>query len=235
MIGSYDDADRGPTSAMAICAQLREEILRDFDDGQLVGSEDDLVARFDVSRPTMRQAVRVLQAEGLMVVRRGPNGGMFAKVPSSEMVARSLTMLLRHRGATFVQLIDALMPLSEAVVRDALTAEPSRRAAAASSVLDYEPPSSLDERDRILAAAYQFGRAIEGLTSNPVLVVLCEALMDLALNGARNLPPVVGHYEEARAFHCDVARAIRDGDTDSAGRLSQAMRGQLLAWMDRDA
>jgi GntR family transcriptional regulator, transcriptional repressor for pyruvate dehydrogenase complex len=230
-IPPYDDEDRGPTSAIAIATQLREEILRDYDDGQFVGSEDDLVGRFEVSRPTMRQAVRVLQAEGLLTVKRGLHGGFFAKVPSSEVVARSLSMLLRHRGATFGQLIDALMPLSDAMVRAAATAADDRRAAAAASILAYEPPGGLDEQARILDAAAHFGAEIETLVENPVITLLCKVLTDLATNGVRDRPSAVGRYDGARAWHCAIAEAVRDGDQESIARLNEAMRQFLATWV----
>lgn len=227
----YEGTDRGPTSAMAIYTVLREEILRDYDEGQLVGSEDALVARFDVSRPTMRQAVRILQAEGLLTVKRGVHGGMFAKVPSSEVVARSLSMLLRHRGVTFSQLVDALMPLSDALVRAAASAPADRRAMAAAAILDYEPAEDLDERARILDAAGHFGREIEALVSNPAITLLCEVLTDLATHGAREQPSTDGRYDASRAFHCAIAEAVRDGDRDAVSRLTEAMREHLASWV----
>jgi GntR family transcriptional regulator, transcriptional repressor for pyruvate dehydrogenase complex len=230
-IPPYDTEDRGPTSAMAISSQLREEILRKYDDGQLVGSEEDLIARFAVSRPTMRQAVRVLQAEGLLTVKRGLHGGFFAKVPSTEVVSRSLSMLLRHRGATFGQLVDALMPLSDAMVRAAASADPDRRAAAAVSILDYEPPEGMDERTRIIHAATHFGSEIDVLVDNPVITLLCEVLTDLATNGVRDRPSGAGRYDGARAWHCAIAEAIRDGDQEAVTRLNEAMREQLATWV----
>jgi GntR family transcriptional regulator, transcriptional repressor for pyruvate dehydrogenase complex len=230
-IPRYEGEDRGPTSAMAIATQLREEILGDCDDGQFVGSEDDLVGRFEVSRPTMRQAIRVLQAEGLLTVKRGVRGGFFAKVPSSEFVARSLSMLLRHRGATFGQLVDAIMPLSDAMVRAAATAGEDQRAAAAAAILAYEAPGGLDERARIIDAATHFGAELGTLVDNPVIMLLCEVLTDLAANGVRDRPSVVGRYEGAREWHCAIAEAVRDGDEEAIARLGEGMRQHLATWV----
>jgi GntR family transcriptional regulator, transcriptional repressor for pyruvate dehydrogenase complex len=230
VVSTYGDDDPGPTVAMAIAAQLREEILRSFDDGQLVGSEDDLISRFDVSRPTMRQVVRILQSDDLLVVKRGSNGGMFAKVPSSDLVARSMSMLLRHRGVTFEQLVDALLPLTELVLLSAISAPDDRRKMAAASVLEYRPPDELDDRERILAAARHFGKQINSLVSNPVLTLMLEALSDLATGGVRDAPSGAGRYESSREWHCNVARAVKRGDRKAVVRLVREMQAQLPTW-----
>ena len=65
--------------------QLREILLRQ-QEGEMIGSEDDLVARLGVSRVTVRQAARLLEREGVLRVRRGINGGYFASRPSVELV-----------------------------------------------------------------------------------------------------------------------------------------------------
>lgn len=215
---------------MAIAVELREEILRGHDDGQLVGSEDDLIARFEVSRPTMRQAVRILQSDDLLFVKRGSNGGMFAKVPSSDLVARSMSMLLRYRGVTFQQLVDALLPLTELVLLSAISAPDERRRMAAASILEYRPPDELDDRERILAAARHFGEQISSLVSNPVLTLMLEALSDLATGGVRDSPSGTGHYETAREWHCNVARAVKRGDRKAVVRLVHEMQAQLPTW-----
>jgi len=230
VISTYGDDDRGPTAAMAIAVELREEILRGYDDGQLVGSEDDLIARFEVSRPTMRQAVRILQSDDLLIVKRGSNGGMFAKVPSSDIVARSISMLLRHRGVTFQQLVDALLPLTELVLLSAISAPDDRRRMAAAAILEYRSPDEMDDRERILAAARHFGEQISSLVSNPVLTLMLEALSDLATGGVKDAPSSAGHYDASREWHCNVARAVKRGDRKAVVRLVHEMQAQLPTW-----
>ncbi|HEX7857567.1 MAG TPA: hypothetical protein VF503_28135 [Sphingobium sp.] len=69
----------------AAAGKLREIILA-RPDGELLGSEDDIVALLNVSRVTTRQTARLLEQEGLLRVKRGKNGGYFASRPTSEMI-----------------------------------------------------------------------------------------------------------------------------------------------------
>lgn len=70
----------------------------DLDDGQLIGSEDEILSRLGVSRVTMRQAARLLEREGVLRVRRGINGGYFAARPSVEMVENIVCTYLDTLG-----------------------------------------------------------------------------------------------------------------------------------------
>jgi GntR family transcriptional repressor for pyruvate dehydrogenase complex len=54
----------------------------------LIGAESELIVRLGVSRATIRQAARMLEAEGLLVVRRGPSGGYFSARPTTETLER---------------------------------------------------------------------------------------------------------------------------------------------------
>lgn len=54
--------------------------------GTLIGAETQLIEKLGVSRLTLRQAARLLEAEGLLMVRRGPSGGYFSARPSTAKI-----------------------------------------------------------------------------------------------------------------------------------------------------
>src|SRR5262249_1316580 len=88
---------------------LREEILSHGSDGDewLLGSEDDMIRMLGVSRPTLRQAARMLEQEQLLVVRRGIGGGLFGRRPTAEAVSHTASVYLRSQGATYKDMISA--------------------------------------------------------------------------------------------------------------------------------
>src|SRR3546814_12149929 len=59
-----------------------------------------LIAEFEVSRPTIREAVRILESEGLVTVARGARGGARVSSPNYEMVARAAGITLQSQGVT---------------------------------------------------------------------------------------------------------------------------------------
>lgn len=74
--------------------------------GDRLPSERDLSNLFNVSRTTVREAIRVLEAERIVEVRRGVNGGIIIVEPKPERVGRSLEALIRFKGASFHELAE---------------------------------------------------------------------------------------------------------------------------------
>ena len=66
---------------VAVAALRRRIILGRLGEGDVLPSEDDLMAELGVSKPTLRQAIRILESESLVTVRRGAHGCMRVSVP----------------------------------------------------------------------------------------------------------------------------------------------------------
>src|ERR1700712_3010602 len=84
-----------------IVGQIRDQIASGgIAPGERLPSERDLGVAFGVSRTTLREALRALEAQGVIEIRTGSRGGAFVAEPSSELVAAALGALLRFRSAT---------------------------------------------------------------------------------------------------------------------------------------
>ncbi len=78
--------------AKQISEQLRDAIMRgSFHVDERLPTEEELAKRFEVSRPTIREALKRLAAQHLIRSRRGPAGGTFVNRPSAEQVRSALT------------------------------------------------------------------------------------------------------------------------------------------------
>ena len=83
-----------------MAAQLRRQIvLGELKEGDQLPPESVLMEEFGVSRPTLREAFRILEAEGAITVRRGVRGGARVQVPDITVAARQIGLLLQYRGA----------------------------------------------------------------------------------------------------------------------------------------
>ena len=92
---------RLPKMAELIADRLRRQIVRgELREGDALPPESELLERFDVSRPTLREAFRVLESESLITVRRGAHGGARVQVPNTDVAARYAGFILEHRETT---------------------------------------------------------------------------------------------------------------------------------------
>src|SRR6185437_5365744 len=101
---------RAPKTAELIAADLRRQIVRgDLASGATLPAESQLMEQFGVSRPTLREAFRILEAESLISVRRGSRGGARVVAPDDSVAARYVGLLLQMQGATINDVYEARM------------------------------------------------------------------------------------------------------------------------------
>ena len=101
---------RAPKTAELIATQLRRRIVRgELTPGETLPSELQLMEQFGVSRPTLREAFRILETESLLNVRRGSRGGAQILAPDASVAARHVGLLLQMQGTTIDDVYEARM------------------------------------------------------------------------------------------------------------------------------
>ena len=101
---------RAPKTSELIAAQLRRQIVRGaVRPGEKLPPETELMGQFGVSRPTIREAFRILETERLIVVRPGSRGGAQVAAPDPTVAARYVGLLLQMQGATINDVYEARM------------------------------------------------------------------------------------------------------------------------------
>ncbi|MDT7706713.1 MAG: hypothetical protein QOG20_2320 [Pseudonocardiales bacterium] len=217
---------RVPKMAELIANHLRSQIVRgELREGDALPPESALLKQFDVSRPTLREALRVLESESLITVRRGANGGARVQVPSAKVAARRAAFILEHRSTTLRDVYEARIVIEPASVallaelRSDETMECLRHALAAHD-------ATADDPVRLIHTHVAFHSVLVELTGNQTLILLMSMLghiIDLA-NLAR-VESTVGtpaHERASRkglAAHHRVVEFIEAGDADGAERL----------------
>lgn len=98
---------RVPKMAELVANAIKEQIIRgELPAGSTLPPESVLMAEFGVSRPTLREAFRVLEAESLLVVQRGVHGGARVQPPSLEVAARYAGLLLQYKRTPLADVYD---------------------------------------------------------------------------------------------------------------------------------
>ncbi|KLL11967.1 FadR/GntR family transcriptional regulator [Protofrankia coriariae] len=99
---------RVPKTAELVAAHLRRRIVRgELVEGDALPPEATLMEQFGVSRPTLREAFRVLESEALITVRRGAHGGARVHTPNGDIAARYAALVLEYRGTTLADIHQA--------------------------------------------------------------------------------------------------------------------------------
>jgi DNA-binding FadR family transcriptional regulator len=103
--------------AETVAAELRRRILRgDFPNGALP-KQDQLRDEYGVSHPSLREALRILETEGLVVVRRGNVGGAVVQQPGEARFGYTLGLALQSTGTRVHELATAVATLEPVCAR----------------------------------------------------------------------------------------------------------------------
>lgn len=206
---------RGSTLSSQIVSQIKNAVFRgEFKSGDALGSEADIAAQFGVSRMSVRDAMRTLEAIGLIEIKVGFGGG--ARIASGS--------LTRFTEALAVQVV--LLNLAQ---EDVLQAQAAIEIAAAGLAAINATPKHLEEMEGLLELAerhaddpvkvadfgHRFHLAVAEASGNPILVLQLEAFKHVMWppGSSRTTKKVGGHVLEV---HRSILDAIASRDAAKA-------------------
>ena len=94
-----------PKGAEIVSRQIRVQIVRgQLREGFALAGEKELMERYGVSRPTLREAIRILESEGLVSIQRGARGGAVVHQPNEQVATRYMSLVLQARGTNLIDI-----------------------------------------------------------------------------------------------------------------------------------
>jgi GntR family transcriptional regulator, transcriptional repressor for pyruvate dehydrogenase complex len=213
------DPVRPTRASNDVVAQIREAILSGrVKPGDRLPTERDMAQQFGVSRVTIRDALRALEAGGLIRVKVGGGGGPYVTQPDIGVLRDSLSAHFQLHGATLRELAEARMALETTAAR--LAAERATDADLTSLKSAIERRASLDFHATLVGAAH----------NRPLLTMFSatRALIQEAFDGLHARQPDM--VETARRVHTQLYEAIASREPDLAVRL---MREHMLDFAAR--
>jgi len=217
---------RAPKTAELIASYIRGQVVRgELKTGDSLPPETVLMEMFGVSRPTLREAFRILEAESLISVRRGARGGARVVSPDIAVAARYVGLLLQMSGTTIADVYEARTVIEPAAA-GLLAARRSRQDLDDLNAC-VEHLVGLVESDRQFRDADAWSQAI-------------MRFHDLVLerSGNRTLAVQAGVLREVVAMHLStvVMRTFDHPDTqDQFRKLVRSYRKLVLLIDARDA
>ncbi|MDR3386348.1 MAG: FCD domain-containing protein [Rudaea sp.] len=225
-------AKPGYKTALTIVRTLRAELLG-LPEGAFIGSVTDLMTRFGISRSTMRQAVRVLEHEQLLISKRGVSGGFYVGRPRIDSIVAATATYLHSRQAGIKDFIAVARTLNIEMARLAAMCSDQERRDRLTRFLDevwshkFGSSTDLVRADRVLESL------LADMADSPLIDLFLKVVYELGIKSSTpeqtpNTPKRIKEWQKQRRELCD---AVLAGDGAAAIRIGARHYDIVQTWL----
>lgn len=216
---------RLPKAAEIVARNLRNRIIRgELTEGTMLPSEQELVHQFGVSRPTLREAIRILESEQLLEITRGLRGGARVLKPHMDVAARYFGFLLQAQGINLPEVFRTRVMIEPAAVRILAREHRPETVARLRACLN-EAEAAAAPTENALAFS-RFHHLLVQETGNQALVLLMGMLTNVLDRYLVAVASVFGTYTDSQTETRKAKRSrdrlidlIEAGEEDKAAEL----------------
>ena len=206
---------------------MRDVITERLRPGDLLLPERTMLEKYQTGRGTLREALRLLEFQGVIALKPGPRGGPVLQDPDSTHLASTLVLLMQLQKAPFRSIVEvrtAMEPMISRLAADRMTDESLAELA---DTID-RMREHLDQQDLFLEANKRFHDIIAWSSGNPLFGYIVDSLLGI-MDGT-----VIGiNYPRPRRVaivkaHDEILTALRLRDPDAA---EDRMRDHIRAYV----
>jgi DNA-binding FadR family transcriptional regulator len=203
-----------------------------FRPGDVLASEAEMLGNYQISRGTLREALRLLETLGLVAMKSGPSGGPVVGVADPFYLGRASTLFFRLAGATYDDIADALLaiePLIAKLAAERHDPQAASRLMASLASESCELTSTLSESHRNAAETLtDFHGSMGQLCGNPVLGLMASALGSIFLKHIVQVGDATPILRQSHEDHLHIAESIINGDGDQAWSRARSHMQRLI-------
>lgn len=211
--------------------EIKKAILSGkYKTGEALPSETELARLLGVSRPVIREGIRVLQSRGFLEIRRGITGGAFVRELYQLPFMEDFADLIRYRRVKVDHLAKARLLLEPEVCR--LTAQNASPKSLKEMQTLLDSYDVIRERDKLDALYAMFHRLVGRACGNPIYSIIMENIMDFTESFIRTMKPVttIIHNE---SDHNEILEAFRQRDSEKAAEVGTRHAMDILREMKK--
>jgi GntR family transcriptional regulator, transcriptional repressor for pyruvate dehydrogenase complex len=216
--------ERSASRELKLSESVAREIVAEISGlavGSALPSEAAMMAHFRVGRPTLREALRIIEVEGIISLKRGQGGGPIVKDHSVVDVARMLSLHFQAAAVTLNDLLSARAMFEPAAAGLAAQARTEKDLDNLRALLDRHFDTGFGSDEQRSVSTYyrpwqEFHMAVAAISGNPVTELLVGAIQ--ALSMALGNPFPAQSQGVVHDDHAAIFRAIEAQDSELASR-----------------
>ncbi|MGD8986212.1 MAG: FadR/GntR family transcriptional regulator, partial [Desulfobacteraceae bacterium] len=198
-----------------VSSQLKESIFQgEYQPGEKIPPEHQLVKFFGVSRVIVREAIRNLEQAGLIEIKRGPKGGAFVLPMKHDAVSQVIRDMLRLGNAEVAHIMEVRLDVEPVVAGLAAERATPEDIEILCRGIEDMPDAPGDE---YAAWNVNFHRLLARCAHNPMYDILVNILMDFTEELILKIKPSERIIHDTTS-HPELLELVRQGDVEGARR-----------------
>jgi len=196
-----------------VARQIERMILKKLKPGDKLPSERELAEALDVSRSSIRDAIRGLELMGLVEPRQG--AGTIVREVSTDTLVNPFASILKQRQALVGELLDFRKMLEPPLAARAATHASPDEISEMEEILQRQE-KTLSRGETTIAEDAEFHYSVALASGNSVVLKVLDTLMDLLRDSRERSLQVEGRPQKSLAGHRRILAAIKRHDAESA-------------------
>lgn len=218
----FDAARKNEKVTDLIIAQIRDAVLSgQLKPGDRLASEKELVSQFDVSKATLREALRALEVMGLVESRKGSSGGVFITEVELQTTIHSMMNFLHFKSLSIAEITMIRFMLEPNIARLVAARISEEELSTLESFITSEESQVQNSKTKDIG----FHRYLARLTGNSMLILIVDFIENHLDEIKQSLALPAEFYEKVRAAHRRIVDCLEENDLEGAG---QAMTRDVL-------
>ncbi len=225
---------------LKIAEEIARDIVRDIADRKLTTGaplphEKTMIAQYGVGRASIREALRIIEAQGLIFLKPGRNGGPVLVGTGPERMARVLSLFLGLSNATYRDLGNFMLTVSPGLAESA-AANPDRAAVRKAIKLTGRNPCAMVDSHKS-EDGFELGphAMINKLSTNPILAMFADAVDAVFQWHSMEYTKGEGFLDIAERDHHAIAVAVIEGKPERARQLMRKHVERIIEYTDKKA
>jgi len=225
--GSPMTGSRPPKAAMLVAQRIVRDIGRaGLRPGDLLPPERAMLETYGTGRGTLREALRLLEFQGVIALKPGPGGGPILMSPAAAHLAGTLQLLMQLNQAPYRMLIEARSALEPVLSRLAAERIDAQALAELAGSLA-QMREHIDDRDAFRDSNRHFHDVIAWSSGNVLFAYIVDAVLGILDGTVIGIDDPADRRAAILRAHEEIYAAIARHDADAAG---ERMREHIEAY-----
>jgi GntR family transcriptional regulator, transcriptional repressor for pyruvate dehydrogenase complex len=224
MVNGY----RPPKAAMLVAQRIVREIVRgNVQAGDLLPPERVMLETYRTGRGTLREALRLLEFQGVIALKPGPRGGPVVLNPDSSHLASTIVLLMQLKQAPFRTIVEVRMALEPMISRLAAERISDESLTALGDTID-QMRAKLDDQDQFLDANQRFHDIIAWSSGNMLFGYVVDSILGIMDGTVLGIDYPAPRRAAILTAHEEIYVALRERDPAAS---EDRMREHIKAYV----